>query len=464
MTHHDSLLPRILRWSGPLAAILVYWLATEHGAIFAFSATLALTVWVAIWWMSEAVDPAFTALLPLGLLPALGILDTKQVAQSVGNELILLLMGGFMLSRALESSGAHRRLAFALVRTVGGQSGRSLIFGFVLATGLISMWISNTATTLIMLPVAYAVIEHYKDPRLATPLVLAIAYAASIGGLGTPMGTPPNLVFMQQYQQTTGTTYGFADWMRVGVPVLLIMLPVLAFGLSRNLKHSPAAALPEMGVWSPAEKRVLCVFGLTALAWMTRSGPFGGWSGWLDLPGANDASVALLAVALMALIPSGGNQKQALLTWEAAARIPWGALILFAGGIALATAFQESGISDAISHSLVSANHLPVFAMMVIIIACVVLLSEIASNTATAVLLMPILAAAAKGLNIEPALLMLPAAMAASIGFMLPVATAPNAIAYGSGYVTGKDMLREGIWLDIVSVLVVCAVCWAVLV
>ena len=414
--------------------------------------------------MSEAINPAFTSLIPLAILPLLGILDSKQVAQSVGNELILLLMGGFMLSRALESSGAHRRLAFALVKSVGGKSGRSLIFGFVFATGLISMWISNTATTLIMLPVAYAVIEHYKDPRLATPLVLAIAYAASIGGLGTPIGTPPNLVFMQQYQQATGTAYDFADWMKVGIPVLLIMLPILAFGLSRNLKNSPAAALPVMGAWTKTEKRVLTVFGLTALAWVTRAAPFGGWSDWLNLPGANDASVAMLAVAIMALIPSGREDKQALLTWEAATRIPWGALLLFAGGIALATAFQESGVSDAISNSLTSANHLPVFAMMVIIIACVVLLSEIASNTATAVLLMPILAAAAKGLNIEPALLMLPAAMAASIGFMLPVATAPNAIAYGSGFVTSKDMLREGFWLDIVSVLVVCAVCWVVLI
>jgi sodium-dependent dicarboxylate transporter 2/3/5 len=339
-----------------------------------------------------------------------------------------------------------------------------LIFGFVLATGLISMWISNTATTLIMLPVAYAVIEHYKDPRLATPLVLAIAYAASIGGLGTPIGSPPNLVFMQQYQQATGTAYDFADWMQVGVPILLILLPVLAFGLSRNLKGSPAAVLPEMGRWNSAEKRVLVIFGLTALAWITRAAPFGGWSDWLNLPGANDASVALLAVALMALVPSGNAQKEPLLTWDAAMRIPWGALLLFAGGIALATAFQESGISDAISRSLASYGHLPVFLMMVIIIACVVLLSEIASNTATAVLLMPILAAAAKGLNIEPALLMLPAAMAASIGFMLPVATAPNAIAYGSGFVRSRDMLCEGLWLDIVSVLVVCAVCWAVLI
>ena len=455
---------RFFRWAGPAAAAAAYLAASACGMDFAFSATLALTALCALWWMSEAVDPAFTALLALGLLPVLGILDAKQVAQSVGNELILLLMGGFMLSRALEGSGAHRRLAYAMVNAVGGGSGRSLVFGFTLATGLISMWISNTATTLIMLPVAYAVIEHYKDPRLAAPLILAIAYAASIGGLGTPIGSPPNLVFMQQYQQATGKAYDFADWMHVGLPIIALLLPILAFGLSRNLKNSPAAELPAMEAWSVAEQRVLAVFGLTALAWVTRAAPFGGWSGWLNLPNATDASVALLAVVAVSILPSGNADKQPLLTWQAASRIPWGVLLLFAGGIALATAFQESGISDAISSSLVSASHMPVFAMMVIIIASVVLLSEIASNTATAVLLMPILAAAAKGLNIEPALLMLPAAMAASIGFMLPVATAPNAIAYGSGFIRSKDMLREGAWLDIVSVLVVCAVCWVVLV
>lgn len=455
---------RFFRWAGPLAAAAAYGAASRAGMDFAFSATMALTVLCALWWMSEAVDPSFTALLALGILPMLGILDGKQVAQSVGNELILLLMGGFMLSRALESSGAHRRLAFAMVNAVGGGSGRSLIFGFTFATGLISMWISNTATTLIMLPVAYAVIEHYKDPRLAAPLILAIAYAASIGGLGTPIGSPPNLVFMQQYQQATGTAYSFADWMQVGMPIIALLLPILAFGLSRNLRNSPPAVLPAMGAWSVAEKRVLAVFFLTALAWVTRAAPFGGWSVWLNLPKASDASVALLAVVVMALLPSGNNGREPLLTWDAAKRIPWGTLLLFAGGIALATAFQESGISAAISNSLVSASHMPLFAMMVIIIASVVLLSEIASNTATAVLLMPILAAAAKGLAIEPALLMLPAAMAASIGFMLPVATAPNAIAYGSGFIRSKDMLREGAWLDAVSVLVVCAVCWVVLI
>lgn len=457
-------LTQFFRVSGPVLACICYFAFVAGGQSTAFALTLAITVWCAVWWMSEAINPAFTALIPLAFLPMLGILDSKQIAQSVGNELILLLMGGFMLSRALESTGAHKRLAFAMVNAVGGKSGRSLILGFTLTTGIISMWISNTATTLIMLPVAYAVIEHYKDPRLAAPLILAIAYAASIGGLGTPIGTPPNLVFMQQYQQATGQAYAFSDWMKVGVPIIAIMLPVLAFGLSRNLKHSPPAKLPAQQAWSSAEKRVLSIFAITALAWITRTAPFGGWSAWLAMPNANDASVALCAVFVLSIMPSGKANAEKLLTWKAASNIPWDALLLFAGGIALATAFQSSGVSDAISNSLVSASHMPVFAMMVIIIACVVLLSEIASNTATAVLLMPILAAAAKGLNIEPALLMLPAAMAASIGFMLPVATAPNAIAYGSGFIRSKDMLREGLWLDIVSVLVVCAVCWVVLV
>ncbi len=455
-------LTTFFRYLGPILGCICFFALSANGQSQAFALTLAITAWCAVWWMSEAINPAFTALIPLALLPMLGILDSKQVAQSVGNELILLLMGGFMLSRALESTGAHKRLAFAMVNAIGGKSGRSLILGFTLTTGFISMWISNTATTLIMLPVAYAVIEHYKDPRLAAPLILAIAYAASIGGLGTPVGSPPNLVFMQQYQQATGQAYNFADWMKVGVPIILIMLPILAFGLSRNLKNSPPAILPAQQAWNSAEKRVLSIFAITALAWITRAAPFGGWSAMFNMPNANDASVALCAVFVLSIMPSGKGNNEKLLTWQSASNIPWGALLLFAGGIALATAFQSSGVSDAISNSLVSAQHLPVFLMMVIIITCVVLLSEIASNTATAVLLMPILAAAAKGLNIEPALLMLPAAMAASIGFMLPVATAPNAIAYGSGFIRSKDMLREGAWLDIVSVLVVCAVCWAV--
>jgi solute carrier family 13 (sodium-dependent dicarboxylate transporter), member 2/3/5 len=444
--------------SGPLLAGLALWLCMANGQSTAFAVTVAITVWCAIWWMTEPVPAPITALLPLALLPVTGVLSAKEVAQSYGHELILLLAGGFMLSRALEKSGAHKRLAMRMVTLFGGRSGRHLLYGFIAATGLISMWISNTATTLLMLPVAMAILETYPDKRLAIPLVLAIAYAASIGGMGTPIGSPPNLVFMQVYQQTTGVTYGFADWMKIGVPVSLMCLCLLALWLGRHLATTPAAQLPSVGRWTPAERRVLIVFAITAAAWIFRSEPYGGWSIWLDLTSANDASVALIAVIALCLIPDGREGR--LLDWETAEKIPWGALILFGGGIALATAFDKSGLSDAIGQHLTLLRHLPLFLLLTGLVLGVVLLSEIASNTATAVLLMPILAATAKAIGVEPALLMYPAVLAASVGFMLPVATAPNAIAYGTGFVSTREMMKQGAMMDVLCVLVLSGTCW----
>lgn len=444
--------------AGPLLALGLYLLLTARGAEHALAVTVGLTAWCAAWWILEPVKGPVTALLPLAVLPLMGVLDAKQVAQSYGHELILLLGGGFMLSRALERSGAHRRLALGMVRAFGGGSGRSLLYGFIAATGVVSMWISNTATTLLMLPVALAILESYPDKRLHAPLILCIAYAASVGGLGTPIGSPPNLVFMQVYAETTGTRYGFIDWMMIGIPVVLLFLPLMGWWLGRGLAGAPAAVLPESGPWTPGEKRVLWVFALTALAWVLRSEPFGGWSAWLDLPGANDASVALLAVVALCVIPDGRGSQ--LLDWETAERVPWGALVLFGGGIALASAFQTSGLSTAVAQSLSGLNALPLPLLLLGIVGGVVLLSEIASNTATAVLLMPILAATALAVGVDPALFMFPAVLAASVGFMLPVATAPNAIAYGSGQVTAHDMLREGAVLDLVGVLVLCGVCY----
>ncbi len=444
--------------AGPLLAVGLYALMIARGSDHALAVTVGLTAWCAAWWVLEPVPGPVTALLPLALLPVLGVLDAKQVAQSYGHELILLLGGGFMLSRALERSGAHRRLALGMVRAFGGGSGRSLLYGFIAATGAISMWISNTATTLLMLPVALAILERYPDKRLQAPLILSIAYAASIGGLGTPIGSPPNLVFMQVYAETTGTRYGFLDWMAIGVPVVLLFLPVMAWWLGRGLAGAPAALLPDSGRWTPGEKRVLTVFALTAAAWVFRSEPFGGWSALLGLPGANDASVALLAVVALCVIPDGRGSR--LLDWETAEKIPWGALVLFGGGIALATAFQTSGLSDAVAKGLGGLSALPLPLLLLGIVGGVVLLSEIASNTATAVLLMPILAATAMAVGVDPALLMFPAVLAASVGFMLPVATAPNAIAYGSGLVDSREMLRQGAVLDVVGVVVLCGVCW----
>ena len=451
-------LQRISLFAGPLLAALAAYLCMQAGQSFELAITVAVTVCCAAWWLAEPVPAPITALLPIAVLPLLGVLTAKEVAQSYGHELILLLAGGFMLSRALEKSGAHQRLAMKMVNAFGGRSGRHLLYGFIAATGFISMWISNTATTLLMLPVAMAILETYPDKRLEIPLVLSIAYAASIGGMGTPIGSPPNLVFMQVYQQTTGVAYGFFDWMKVGVPVVIIALILLALWLGRNLRTSPAAQLPHIGNWTSAERRVLIVFTLTAMAWIFRTEPFGGWSQWLGLDKANDASVALIAVIVLCLIPDGREGR--LLDWASAEKIPWGALVLFGGGIALATAFDKSGLSDAIGQHLTGLRHLPLPLLLLGLMTGVVLLSEIASNTATAVLLMPILAATAKAIDVEPALLMYPAVLAASVGFMLPVATAPNAIAYGTGRVSTRQMIKEGAVMDVLCVMVLSVACW----
>lgn len=445
-------------WVVPLLAIATGTALAAGGAETAIAITVAITVLCAGWWISEPVPAPVTALVPLAVLPLLGVLTPVEVAQAYGNDLILLLMGGFMLSKALEAQHAHRRLAFGMVQLFGGSSGRRLLLGFMAATAACSMWISNTATTLMMLPVALAVLERYPDPRLRLPLILGIAYGASIGGMGTPIGTPPNLVFMRTYEQSTGIAYSFLDWMSIGIPVVAVFIPLAALWLGRRLAGTPAAPLPELGPWSAGERRVMALFALTALAWITRSEPYGGWREWLGLSQANDASVALLAVIAMALVPDGRGQR--LLSWEQASSIPWGALILFGGGIALATAFERSGLSAVVAEHLGGMQGLSPLLLLAIVCIGMTLLSEIASNTASAVLLMPILAVAALAMDIEPALLMLPAALTASCAFMLPVATAPNAVAYGSGLVTGRDMMRAGLALNLIGLGVIITLSW----
>lgn len=453
MSAPHSTTPRWKLVLGPLLAALAYAGARRSGLDHEAAFTLAITLWCAAWWMTDAAAHAVTALLPLSLFPLAGVLSPAEVAEAYGNELILLLAGGFMLASALARNGAHRRLALAMVRSFGGRDGRHLVFGFAAAAGLASMWISNTATTLMLLPVALAVLAEYRDPRLAAPLVLAVAYGASIGGLGTPVGSPPNLVFMRVYAQTTGSEMGFLDWMRFGIPTVLVLLPLAALWLARGLRDTPPAPVPLVGAWTPGERRVLGVFALVAVAWITRTEPFGGWRHWLGLDAANDASVALLGVIAMSLIADGRGAR--LLAWEDAERIPWGALILFGGGIAIATAFQTSGLSERLATHLHALVHMSLWLRVLALSVFVILLGEIASNTATAVLLMPILAAAGIATGVDPALLMVPAVLAASCSFILPVGTAPNAIAFASGHVNGAQMLRHGAMLDLFAVLVV---------
>lgn len=357
----------------------------------------------------------------------------------------------------MAGSGAHRRIALTMVNFFGGSSNRRLVFGFMAASAVLSMWISNTATTLMMLPVAIAVLEKAKDKTLAVPLLLGIAHAASVGGIGTPIGTPPNLVFSEIYFQNTGVEIPFLTWMSWGIPVVVIFVPIIGFYLTRHLSGSGSFTMPEVGKWSAHEVRVLAVFLLTALAWMTRSEPFGGWKTWFGVPGATDASVALTAVIVMFLVPNGKGGR--LLDWDTASNIPWGMLILFGGGIAIAKAFISSGLSIALGEALSGLGVLHIVLILAIICLAITFLTELTSNTATTTLMMPILAATAMAMDIEPALLMVPAAMSASCAFMLPVATAPNVVVFSTGAFPARVMARKGVVLNFIGAFIITAVC-----
>jgi sodium-dependent dicarboxylate transporter 2/3/5 len=446
---------------GPLLALVLYFLLYNAGLSGQASITAGITLLTVIWWVTEPIPIPATSLVPFVLLPLFGIVDHKIVASSLGSHVILLLMGAFMLSKSLEKSGAHQRMAVYMVRLVGASSATRLVMGFMLASGLLSMWISNTATTLMMLPIALAILAHVENQKLKVALILGIAYAASVGGIGTPIGTPPNIIFMGIYEEYTGTEFGFFQWMKVGIPVVLISLPIMAFWLTRDIKLKDKIALPELGAWRIEEKRTLLIFALTALAWVSRKGPFGGWSELLNMPIAGDSTVALAAVVVMFMTSNGKGGK--ILDWESAKEIPWGMLLLFAGGIALAKGFVASGLSTLLGEWLTSLANLPALAMILTICLVVTYLTEITSNTATATLLMPILAVAAISAGYDPMLFMIPAAMCASAAFMLPVATAPNAIAYGTGEITIKDMVKEGALLSIIVSVIVTLVCYFIL-
>jgi len=445
---------------GPLAALSLYFVLMENSWRDGAAITAAVTVLCALWWIFEPIPIPFTSLIPLAVFPLFGVLTPAQVGQAYGSPLILLLLGGFMLSTAMADSGAHRRIALYMVSLFGGGSARGLVLGFMTAAAILSMWISNTATTLMLLPVALAVL-HQTEKKLAIPLLLGIAYAASIGGLGTPIGTPPNLIFMQVHLNEFGYAPSFPEWMSWGMPVVVVLVPLAGLWLTRGIEIGSPVILPPVGAWRPSEKRVLMMFGLTALGWITRQAPFGGWSGLLGLPQANDASVALIAVVLMAVLPNGEGGR--LLRWEAANKVPWGVLLLFSGGIALASAFVQSGLADIIAGGLSGIASFPTWLLLLCMCLVVSFLTEVTSNTATASLLMPLLAAAATTSGVNPMLLMVPAAMSASCAFMLPVATAPNAIVFGSGNIRIKEMAKAGLVLNLLAAVVITGVTLLVL-
>lgn len=453
---------KIMLVAGPVLAAIVGLCFHLLGHDASIAWTAAVVVWSAVWWVFEPVPIPVTSLLPIAIFPLVGVLDAKQIGAAYGDSLVLLMMGGFMLSMAMEKSGTHRRIALMMVNGFGGQQGgRKLVFGFMAASAFLSMWISNAATVLMLLPIVLAVTAHSSDDALKKCLLLAVAYAASVGGIGTPIGTPPNLVFMRLYSEVAGGDVpSFLTWMTWALPVVLIMLPLIGFWLTRGISKSETLCLPQVGKWRFEEVATLSVFAVTALLWITRKDPQGGWSGALGLSGASDASIALLSVVVMHLIP---NQKGGtLLSWEDCKNIPWGVLILFGGGIAIGRAFTASGLDQVVASSLTGLSSIPTLLMIAAICFTVTFLTEVTSNTATANLILPILAATAVAASIDARLMMIPATLSASFAFMLPVATPPNAIVFGSEQLTIREMAREGFVLNLIGAIVVTLITWVI--
>jgi len=430
--------------------------------------TLGCAFLMATWWIGSRLPLAVPSLVPLAVFPLLGITDSKTVAAPYADRMVMLLLCGFLLALAVEKWNLHRRIALSVLVTFG-KGPISLSAAVMGIAAILSMWISNTATTLMMLPIVAALVtqaaDQNEDPeanrRFGLLLLLGLAYAASIGGMATPVGTPPNLIFAGQFAESFPglPEITFIDWMRIGVPVAAVML-VLAWGLLNFVllpvrkgyqlgeRDGLRKQLAGLGRWTTAEKLVAVGFALTAALWVLRK-PLG-------LPSAiHDSTIAAAAVIVFFLMPSFTKEEGAaprLLEWRDAQRLPWGLLLLFGGGIALSKGFGTSGLTTWLGSQLEFLVALPVILMIVGICLTVTFLTEITSNTATTALLMPVLAAVAISTGADPLLLMIPATLAASCAFMLPVATAPNAIVVGTGNVAPEDMMRTGLLLNIVGV------------
>ena len=433
---------------------------------------MGLAAWMAVWWVSEPVPLAATSLLPAGLLPALGVTSARDAVAPYANELVFLFLGGFLLAAALERWNAHSRIAYALIAAIG-LSTRRIVLGVMVATAFISMWISNTATAAMMYPIVLAMAPMFGEGsdgrRVRTALMLGMAYAASIGGMGTLLGTPPNLILAGTALELAGTDVSFVAFLAFGLPLVAILLPACWALLVFVLFPSRAALDPaagrllaerraSLGRLRGGELATVAVFGATALAWVARERKaFGGVSlpGLVDIaPRLTDATIGIIGALLLFVLrgrsDNGGTTP--LLTWDEARRIPWDVLLLFGGGLSLAAAMESSGLAAWLGGWLTGLGSLPPLAIYLGLAFVVLLLSEIASNTAVATMVMPIVATLATAIGQPPLLLMLIAALAASTGFALPVATPPNTIVFGSGQVGVRDMARAGILLDIIAV------------
>ena len=430
-------------------------------------------VLMATWWATEALPFAATALVPLAILPPLGAASASSLAAGYGNTTLFLILGGFLLGLAMERCNLHRRIAYAIVARAGGQA-QALVLGMMCATGFVSMWVQNTSTTLMMLPVAVSIATIVAPDtaagdrnarNFASAIVLCVAYAATIGGLGTLVGTATNALVVGFMQQNYGETISFAQWLAFGIPTVLLLMPIawlvlvkIAFpfqlGSQTIARDRLIEARAALGPMTTAERRVTTVFVVTALAWIT--GPL-----LRQLPGLaefNDTTIALLAGLFLFLIQNGSKEGGALLTGPDLRRVPWDVLLLFGGGLALAEAIQGSGLSGVLGEALAGIGAWPLVALLASMVALLVLWTEFNSNVATAATFMPILAAIATVSDYPVLQLVAPAALAASCGFMLPVGTPPNAIVFGTGRLSMQDMIRAGWRVNLAAIVVVTVV------
>ncbi|MCB0611794.1 MAG: DASS family sodium-coupled anion symporter [Lewinellaceae bacterium] len=454
---------------GPVLFVLTLLFFQPEGLSSQARAVLASTLWVAVWWITEAIPIPVTALLPIILFPLAGGLSLSSTTEAFGHRMIFLYLGGFIIAIAIEKWNLHKRIALNIIYRIGSNMSY-IILGFMIASAFLSMWISNTATAVMMLPIGMAIVSQLKDDTGAPPettdyfskaLMLAIAYSASIGGIATLIGTPPNLVLAAVVQELYGVEITFSQWIAFGLPISVVLLAICWWYLVRVAYPMKGIAFPggkaeiksqlrALGAFSYEEKMVLAVFILTALAWISRS-----FLLQKIMPALDDTIIAIAGAIALFLIPSKAIKGQQLINWESAVALPWGIILLFGGGLALAAGFQESGLAAWIGGQMASLEGMPLILTLLILVATVNFLTEITSNLATTSMILPILAPMALTIGVHPYALMVGATVAASCAFMLPVATPPNAVVFGPGYLRIPDMVRAGIWMNLVSILLV---------
>jgi sodium-dependent dicarboxylate transporter 2/3/5 len=473
----------VRRWltvaAGPLLASLIWALTDLDPAHPVVTRMAGIAVWMAVWWLTEAVPLAVTALLPIVLFPLLGVQSGKATATTYFNHIIFLFLGGFIIALAMERWNLHRRIALRILLLVGGGPAR-VILGFMLVTAFLSMWISNTAAAMMLVPMAMAVIHQIEEDNgrdatrpFATALLLSVAYSASTGGLATLIGTPPNLAFVQIFALTfpSAPEINFAEWMMLALPISLAMLLITWLILTRLMfrfsdlgpvdRAMVAEEYRSLGPITPEERWVLAVFVTTAVLWMFRqsidigSVTIPGWSSLFPDPSLfDDGTVAIAMASVLFLLPAEGG-RGVIMDWENTLHLPWGIVLLFGGGFALAAGMKSSGFGDYLGHQFQAMANVTPVAMMAAICLLMTFLTELTSNTATTQMILPIVAAVSVAIHTHPLLLMIPATLSASCAFMMPVATPPNAIVFGSGKLRIRDMARAGLVLNLVGVAVV---------